>query len=118
MSEERKKILDKAKKLKELADRGVGGEKENAKTMLDSFMSKHDIKLNEIISHNYKGSKYKYMSDEQFLKEMATEFLLIGIGYIFSKLIKQETVFTNGQAFNVFQKKYIEAVDERIKKNV
>lgn len=115
--ESRKKILDKAKKLKELADRGVGGEKINAKTILDNFMAKHNISIDEISVHSCKGSRYNNMSDEQFLKEMAAEFLTLGIGYLLSKLIKQETVFTNGHAFHVLQKKYTEAVEERIKKN-
>ncbi len=116
MTKDKKIILDKAKKIKELADKGVGGERENAKAMLNSFIKKHNLTLEEITGHEYKKSKYNQMSDEQFLKEMAAEFLVLGIGYIFSKLIKQETKYTSGHAFHVFQKKYHDAVNERIKK--
>ena len=42
------KILDLAKKLKALADRGIGGEKVNAERMLHTLMSKHNISLEEI----------------------------------------------------------------------
>lgn len=42
------KILDLAKKLKALADRGVGGERENATNMLLRYMDKHGISINDI----------------------------------------------------------------------
>lgn len=37
------KILETARKLKALADRGEGGEKENAKRMLEKYMKKHNL---------------------------------------------------------------------------
>ena len=43
MSSERTKILDRAKKLKELADRGIDGEQVNAKDMLEKYMAKHNV---------------------------------------------------------------------------
>lgn len=42
------KILDLAKKLKALSDRGVGGEKENAQQMLAELIEKHGISIDEI----------------------------------------------------------------------
>lgn len=37
------KAIDKAKKLKALADRGIGGEKLNAKAQLDKLMKEHNL---------------------------------------------------------------------------
>ena len=42
------KILELAKKLKALADRGIDGEKENATEMLEKFCKKHNISLTDI----------------------------------------------------------------------
>ncbi len=41
------KIREKAMKLYALAERGVGGEKDNAKRMLELFLAKHNIKIVE-----------------------------------------------------------------------
>jgi hypothetical protein len=43
------KILDLAKKLYALSERGIGGEKENAANMLNNLMEKHSISLDDII---------------------------------------------------------------------
>lgn len=42
------KIIELAKKIKALADRGIGGEKINAETMLKKLMEKHNISLDQI----------------------------------------------------------------------
>lgn len=42
------KYIELAKKLKALAERGEGGEKENAQKMLDELMQKYDISMDEI----------------------------------------------------------------------
>lgn len=42
------KIIQLAKKLKALADRGTGGEKINAETMLNALMKKHNISIEDI----------------------------------------------------------------------
>lgn len=52
MSEDRNKILEKAKKLKELALRGVDGEMDNAKVMLENYMKKHNISEEELDGFN------------------------------------------------------------------
>jgi hypothetical protein len=43
IDEEREKIIEKALKLRELANRGVGGEKSNAIRMLSDYKEKHSI---------------------------------------------------------------------------
>lgn len=73
MIDERVKAIDKAKKLKELATRGVGGEKENAKRMLDAHKEKHNISDAEIEGHKYSKdfvSNYSNMSNNDFLDEI------------------------------------------------
>jgi len=53
MDEEREKLIEKALKLRELANRGVGGEKQNAIRFLESHKTKHNItdeELNSFIS--------------------------------------------------------------------
>lgn len=42
------KHIELAKKLKALVDRGIGGEKQNAETMLNQLMKKHKITIEEI----------------------------------------------------------------------
>ena len=42
------KNIELAKKLKALADKGIGGEKANAEAMLNSLMKKHNITIEEI----------------------------------------------------------------------
>ena len=53
------KIIELAKKLKALADRGIGGEKINAEAMLNALMKKHKITAEDI-----EGEK----TQEYFLK--------------------------------------------------
>jgi len=42
------KNIELAKKLKALADKGIGGEKSNAEAMLNNLMKKHNITIEEI----------------------------------------------------------------------
>lgn len=44
------KQIDLAKKIKALAERGIGGEKINAEKMLQEFLQKHNLKLSDIES--------------------------------------------------------------------
>ncbi len=79
--EDRKKILDKAKKLKELADRGVGGEQTNAKDFLSKYMLKHSLTIDEITAHDM-SDEYKNMPAEQFVNLMLFEFAIFGIEFL------------------------------------
>lgn len=49
------KIIDLAKKLKALADRGIGGEKVNAEKMLSDLLKKHNLTIEDI-----EGEKQEY----------------------------------------------------------
>ena len=59
------KQLELAKKLKELADRGVGGEKLNAQEILLRFLKKHNISLEDI--------EEEKITEHYFLTKTATE---------------------------------------------
>ena len=113
MTAERTKILDKAKKLKELAVRGVGGEMRNAKTMLDSYMKKHNITDDELSGHS-PSSSFVDMSDEAFMNEMIKEIIPVILGSILSRYGNQNMEdYSNAQTQN-FLNKYLSAIIERV----
>jgi hypothetical protein len=111
--ESRTKILDKAKKLKELADRGIGGEKENAKIMLDKYMIKHNITESEISFHNPSDEFYKNMTDEQFIQMIIIEFIPIGIASLFSRFGNDEHKAKANSDASKFLNKFINIILER-----
>lgn len=53
------KVLELAKKLKALADKGIQGEKDNAKAMLEKYMVKHNITLQDIEGEVVKSHSFK-----------------------------------------------------------
>jgi hypothetical protein len=113
MTAERTKILDKAKKLKELAVRGVGGEMRNAKTMLHSYMKKHNITDDELSGHS-PSSSFVDMSDEAFMNEMIKEIIPVILGSILSRYGNQNMEdYSNAQTQN-FLNKYLSAIIERV----
>jgi hypothetical protein len=113
MTVERTKILDKAKKLKELAVRGVGGEMQNAKTMLNSYMKKHNITDDELSGHS-PSSSFVDMSDEAFMNEMIKEIIPVILGSILSRYGNQNMEdYSNAQTQN-FLNKYLSAIIERV----
>jgi hypothetical protein len=57
------RILDLLRKLKALADKGEGGEKENAKRMLYAAMEKHGISMEDIDDEHATGKWYKVPTD-------------------------------------------------------
>lgn len=66
MNEDREKIIEKALKIRELANRGVGGEKETAIRMLVSYREKHEIsdaEMNMFVS--IESPYYDSMDDEE-----------------------------------------------------
>ncbi len=61
------KYLDLAKKLKALADKGVGGEKINAQAMLDALLRKHNITLEEVEGEKENDYYFTLKKDEGIL---------------------------------------------------
>lgn len=62
------KILILARKLKSLSDRGVGGEKQNAITMLESLMKKHGITVDVINENDAKDHEFIIPDDRMDIK--------------------------------------------------
>lgn len=66
-------IIDKAKKLKELAERGIDGEKDTAKRMYGVYKEKHNLTDAQVMGHSYTESfkvDSSNFSNEDFLKTM------------------------------------------------
>ena len=80
MINEREKILDKACKLKELADRGIDGEKDNAIRFLATYKEKHGISDQELRRHKIKDEhQYRSFNTDAMIKNMTDD--LIAKGY-------------------------------------
>lgn len=74
------KIIELAKKLKALSDRGVGGEKVNAKKMLDKIMQKHGLTIEDIEGEK-KSYTYFNVSEIQHQIFIQTVASVIGAGF-------------------------------------
>lgn len=64
-------IIDKAKKIRELAERGKDGEKETAIRMYALYKEKHNLTDEQVIGHRYTESfkaDYSNVSNDEFLK--------------------------------------------------
>lgn len=68
------KILSLAKKLKALSDQGVGGEKTNAATMLESLMKKHSITMDMLSENEVKQHEFRLELEKKrfFLQVVAS----------------------------------------------
>jgi hypothetical protein len=101
MHENRTKIIDKALKLKELAIRGVDGEKENAQRMLDVWKEKHSITDEELEKSTLsKNSEYAGMNVDDFMKAMQEDIRAIGFSmliFALGKIFKNENVSNLGK---------------------
>lgn len=89
MIDERAKIIDKAKKLKELAERGIDGEKETAQRMYDAYKKKHKLTDEDINGHKYTDdfiNEFSKMSDQELLEFIGKSLIMLGVGLIFSFL--------------------------------
>jgi hypothetical protein len=66
VNEDREKIIEKALKLRELANRGVGGEKQNAIRMLAAHREKHSITDSEMnLFTSIESTYYDTMNEEE-----------------------------------------------------
>ncbi len=61
------KAIELAKKLKALADKGVGGEKQNAEQMLQKFLKKHNLTIEEIEGEKVNRYFFKIEKENQKL---------------------------------------------------
>ena len=117
MSSKRSEVLDKAKKLKALADRGVGGEMANAKVMFDKYKQKHSITEDEL--NEYKeSSHYANMSDEAFLREMTKEAIPLAIAHLMLRFIDDDEPQKQGlrEQISIAGNILLSAIEERTKR--
>lgn len=63
MTDGQAKRLELLKKLKALADNGVGGERENAQAMLDKLLAKYDISAEALSDDEVSDHGFTYHSD-------------------------------------------------------
>lgn len=63
-------IVSKILKLKELSERGVGGEMDNAKILLQKYLSKYNITLEEILKDKEKKEIYTFKYKSNFEKRI------------------------------------------------
>lgn len=70
-------IIELAKKLHALSERGVGGEKENAGTMLRRLMAKHNITLDDVTSEAVLPRQVPYTTKEnrQFVHQVISSVM-------------------------------------------
>ena len=78
---EREKLQEKLRKLKALAEQGVGGEKENAEKLLAALMKKHNISEEEIEEVQIKTYfiRYKTEWERRLLHQLA--YMHLGSGH-------------------------------------
>ena len=59
------RITDKLKKLLALAERGCGGEAENARRLLEEHLRKYGMTLEDICENNISRRTFKYRNKEE-----------------------------------------------------
>lgn len=63
MTEERERLLQKIKRVQALAERGVGGEKESAATLLETLMKRYDISEADIATERVELRWFRYKTE-------------------------------------------------------
>ena len=99
------KALNLIKKLKALSERGVGGEKFNAKAQLDKFLKKYGITLADLESEDIKEMKFKVPK--------AHNLLFIHVAY--SVMLANFTYATVGTSTLYFKCNEAQATEIRMK---
>lgn len=62
-NDQKKRITEKLKKIKELVDRGIGGKKETAIQMYEKLKARYDIQDEEIILDNVDVHWFNYTTE-------------------------------------------------------
>ena len=79
------RVIELAKKIKALADRGIDGEQHNAVELLNSFLEKHGLTLADIESETRIDMHFKCQKKQQqimrqvFLKVLGTDAQIYGV---------------------------------------
>lgn len=88
------RITDKLKKLLALAERGYGGEAENARRLLEAQLNKYELTLEDLLNEGKKRRILKYRGEEE---------LRLVIQVLASVLGSKNEVF-NGSTYNSSKK--------------
>lgn len=86
------KHLELARKLKALADRGIGGEKQNTESILNALLRKHGITIEEIEEEKLERYYFRLKEDEHSLWHQIIKHVNYSIkcyGEFPQKMIKQ-----------------------------
>lgn len=76
MNQATNELLEKIKRIKALAENGVGGERESAQAMLKKLMRKHEISEEELITDNLEEVWFRY-KDENERKLLVQIFYMV-----------------------------------------
>lgn len=79
------RMLEKMKGLKELAERGISGEKEAAQKMLEKFMQKYDISENDIGKETVEIAWFRYRSELESKLIQQIIYMVVGDCDMYSK---------------------------------
>ena len=71
-------IINLAKKLKALADRGIGGEQTNALDMLERFMRKHSLTFDDLSEENREQRRFRFKN--RFHKQILIQSIVMVMG--------------------------------------
>lgn len=100
-------LLEKIKRIKKLAENGIGGERESAQTMLKKLMRKHKISEDELISENVEEVWFKYKDDCERKLLVQIFYFVKGDGRYWER--KDKRCKSLGVDCNIAQKLEIEA---------
>lgn len=94
-AQEMDKVLSLARKVKELADRGVDGERESADGMLKKLMAKHNLTLEMIVGDEIKKYEFFILPDDKkfFIQILASVLGQTSYSYLRSDRKKKKSLF-------------------------
>lgn len=97
-------ITEKIKKLRELVERGIDGEADNAKNLLNAIIEKYGLKIDEIDEENYYSSYHKNKSKRTLILQIIAVIRNTQKVESFSKTNDRRHIF-----FKLTQSQYIDA---------
>lgn len=98
MVNERNNILAKARKIKQLCEKGIDGEKESAKKLYEDYIKKHNL-TDEEINQYKEPSEYDNMDYKMFIKDIEIDSLELAVGIITTitgQILKNNSVTRDG----------------------
>lgn len=101
------KLLELLKKLKALADRGEGGERENAAHMLKRLMEKHDVPMDAICDDQLKEREFFVSDDHNVLFGQVISSVIGERASRYQKLTR-DTRKLKSRFYNLTDAEYIE----------